>query len=226
MEVWIIGFGRVGRRALERLRRRTREADITVVDPYYPLAPGKMPKNVHWRAEDGISFLLRRLVRHGDPSPWIVPALPLHLAYEWLAAKLTSSGRFYPHPVPEAVAGGLLNAVRGPEGQVYISIADFICPDTCSEPSKRCPTTGAPRLYDLHAYLAGLRHASYRSMVIRSHQLTPGLGGFRGRQLTDALEAVRSRPGAYLFSTASKCHGVMHAFNFKAGFNGPKMSRG
>jgi hypothetical protein len=227
---WIIGFGRVGRRALKRLQDRAHEADITVVDPRYSHGPTAAPDNVHWHAEDGVSFLVRRLTRHGDPSPWIVPALPLHLAYEWLAAALTSYGRFEPMPVPEAVAAELPNAVRGPEGQLYISIADFRCPDTCSEPHGKCPVTGSPRLYDLHAHLAGLHHAVYRSLVIRSHQLAPGLGGYRARRLTDALDTVRANPSAWLFSTASKCHGVMHAFAYEKqdsrgpGSQGPRVN--
>jgi hypothetical protein len=215
-QFWIIGFGRVGRRALERLHGRASTAAVTVVDPCCRRPPEALPPGATWRAEEGTAFLLRRLTGREAPSPWIVPAVPIHLAYEWLAARLRADGGFVPRPVPDVVDAGLPNAVRGPEGQVYISIADFICPDTCSEPPKRCPVTGAPRVFDLHAHLAGLRHADYRSLVVRSRQLAPGLGGFRGRQLTDALEVVRSRPGAYLFSTASRCHGVLHAFEFKS----------
>lgn len=214
MAYWIIGFGRVGRRALERLNQRSPDVDITVVDPRYPRAPIDAVGKVQWCAEDGVSFLLRRLADQRSRSSWIVPAMPRHLAYEWLAAALTSFGRFEPQPVPQTVAVGLPNPAWGAEGQLYLSMADFLCPDTCIEPHDRCPTTGTPRPFDLHAHLAGLRHAAYRSVVLRSHQLAPGLGGFRGRQLTDALAAVRTRPAAYLFSTASKCHGVMHAFEF------------
>ena len=214
-QFWIIGFGKVGRRALERLRRKSSGAAITVVDPRYPDAPEGLPPGIDWHGEDGVAFLVRRLAGREDPSPWIVPAVPIHLAYAWLAARLRAVGTFAPRPVPEVVAAELPNAVRGPEGQAYISIADFICPETCSEPAQKCPVTGRPRPFDLHTRLAAIRHAPYRSLVIRSFQLAPGLGGYRGRQLTEALETVRSRPGAYFLSTASKCHGVLHAFEFE-----------
>ena len=214
-EFWIIGFGRVGQRALERLRRKSRGAAVTVVDPRYPDAPEALPPGIGWQGEDGVAFLLHRLSGSEDPSPWIVPAVPIHLAYEWLAARLRAAGTFAPRPVPDPVAAELPNAVRGPEGQVFISIPDFTCPETCSEPPGKCPVTGEPRPFDLHAQLAAIRHDACRSIVIRSFQLAPGLGGYRGRQLTEALETVRSRPGAYFLSTASKCHGVLHAFEFE-----------
>lgn len=212
---WIIGFGKVGRRALARLHHKFPDAEIAIVDPRKP-ALQEFSGMAQWYTADGLAFLLDRLTTwNGGDSPWIVPALPLHLAYEWIAARLRETEYFKPCAVPRKVAEELPHAVRGKEGQAYISLADFICPENCNEPQKACLVTGKPRLYSLYDHLTGLQFKDYRSLVIRSFQLAPGVGGFRGRQLTAALTDIRALHGKYLLSTASKCHGVMHAFQTK-----------
>jgi hypothetical protein len=212
MVFWIIGFGRVGRRALERLQRKSPEADFTIVDPRLTGPPVGL-KRVHWHSGDGVAFLLDRHREVAtDPSPWIVPALPRHLAFKWITARLRETFTVNIRPVPAALVAQLPNTVAGPEGQAYISNADFICPDNCSEPKAKCPVTRQTRPFDLHTRLSDIRIQGYRSVVIRSFQLAPGVGGYRGRQLEEALQTIQSQPGNYLLSTASKCHGVMHAF--------------
>jgi len=209
---WIIGFGKVGQRALRRLRKRFPDAAITIVEPRYPRPPEGLGA-AHWHSGDGIAFLLENpLIDEDGSSPWIVPALPRHLAYEWVAARLRESGFFKPCAVPEKMIPQLPNTFKGPEGQVYMSNADFICPENCNEPKKKCLVTGKSRPYCLYDHLARIESEGYRSLVVRSFQLAPGVGGYRGKQLTTILSAVQIQPGKYLVSTASKCHGVMHAF--------------
>lgn len=215
-QYWIVGFGKVGHRALMRLQPKLPDADITIVDPRYTCPPEKWGP-VQWYAEDGIAFILNRsLAMHSKASPWIVPALPHHLAYEWIAVQLKETGLLKSCAVPENVIPQLSNVVKGPAGQAYMSNADFICPEHCNEPQEKCLVTGQPRPYRLYEHLRGVQSDGYRSLVIRSFQLAPGVGGYRGRQLIEVLAEVRAHPGKYLLSTASKCHGVMHAFETKA----------
>ena len=212
---WIIGFGKVGRRALARLQHKFPDAEFAIVDQQTP-ARQEFSGVAQWYTADGLAFVLDRLsTGDSEDSPWIVPALPLHLAYEWIAVRLRETGYFKPCAVPRRIAEELPNTARGAEGQVYISLADFICPENCSEPKEKCPVTGKPRSYSLYHHLSELKFGNYRSLVIRSFQLAPGVGGFRGRQLISALSEIRANPGHYLLSTASKCHGVMHAFQTK-----------
>lgn len=210
---WIIGYGRVGRRALERLLRKSPDTEFIVVDTRLPGSPESF-ENVRWHTGDGVAFVVDRLRGvTAAPSPWIVPALPRHLAFEWFSARLGETYEVETHPVPETLVAQLPNAVVGPEGQVYISNADFICRESCSEPQGRCPVTGRPRPFDLYERLAEIRWRDYRSVVVRSFQLAPGVGGFRGHHLAEALHIIQAQSGNYLLSTASKCHGVMHAFS-------------
>ena len=169
-------------------------------------------KNVHWYRREGVAFLMDHLLEmSADPSPWIVPALPLHLAFEWIVARIRKTGLVSTIPVPTNLVAQLPNAVVGPEGQAYVSNADFICPVNCSEPKDHCPATGQVKPCDLYELLGGIQIEDYRSVVVRSHQLAPGIGGYRGRQMEEALRTIQSRSGKVLLSTASKCHGGMHA---------------
>ena len=211
MAFWIIGYGRVGRRALTRLQRQSPGADFTIVDPHLS-GPRKGMQNVQWQDQDGVAFLVaHHLELSAERSPWIVPALPLHLAFEWIAARLRIQCDVAPIPVPSALTDQLPNAVVGSEGQVYMSNADFICPDNCSEPHEFCTATGRRRPRDLYAILSDIQLEGYRSIVVHSRQLAPGVGGYRGRQLEEALQTVQAQQGNVLLSTASKCHGVIHA---------------
>jgi len=214
MEFWIIGYGRIGRRALERLQRKSPEAAFSIVDPRLE-EPSERTPNVRWHGQDGVAFLAaHRWEVATAPSPWIVPALPRHLAFEWVAVHLRKTVKMVTTPVPDEVVAQLSNTVIGAEGQAYISTADFICRLDCREPRGKCPVTGAQRPFDLYRHLAGIRIEGYRSVVVRSHQLVPGVGGYRGRQLEEALQIIKTQPGHVLLSTASKCHGVMHGLSW------------
>ena len=49
-------------------------------------------------------------------------------------------------------------------------------------------------------------------MVIRSHQLAPGVGGYKPEALQESLLKISQGKGLVLYSTACLCHGVVHAF--------------
>jgi len=117
--------------------------------------------------------------------------------------------------VPEDIAIALPNVIRGQKGELYMSYADFICPDKCSEPVNVCTYTGKPRLGILHQRLESIEYKNYRSIVIQSIQLAPGIGGFQPKDLLNALKKVLAINSPTLLSTACKCHGVMHAFAMK-----------
>ncbi|MBI9083083.1 MAG: potassium transporter [Desulfobacterales bacterium] len=209
---WIIGAGRFGKKAVQGIHSRWPRAHIVVVDRD-PVATRQMEgEGISLECRDGIDFLWEALGRGEDPD-WILPVIPVHLAYEWVRRRLPSHGRRTQIPVPESVATLLPNPIGGGEGQLYVSYADFICPDDCPEPGDVCTCTGQPRLGILWQVLKRLTHEDYISVVVQSRQLLPGVGGLRPADLFAALAAVRRAPGPVLFSTACKCHGVVHALS-------------
>ncbi len=74
----------------------------------------------------------------------------------------------------------------------------------------RCYLSGAKRDYNLYEYLENISLQDYTSLVIRSRQLAPGVGGYRPADLWQLRRQVLSLGGKVLISTACRCHGVSH----------------
>ena len=207
---WVIGAGHFGKKAVHGIRSRWPRTRIVVVDRD-PAAIGQMEgEGISLECRDGIDFLCEALGRREDPD-LILPVIPVHVGYEWLRRRLSPHERRTPIPVPEPLAAVLPNPIGGSEKQLYVSYADFICPDDCAEPGDVCTHTGLPRPGILWQTLERIHYGDFFSVVLRSRQLAPGVGGLRPSDLMAALAAVRSAPGPVLLSTACKCHGVVHA---------------
>lgn len=218
--IWIIGAGTFGMRAESVLSRMHPEAHIIVIDKREKVnAPHGVNSTVI--CAEGISFLCDNLKEEPDFPDWIIPAIPVHVAYEWVKRKLEQTSRqVIPMAVPEDLITALPNPFRGRNGELYISNADFICPPNCPEPEGICTVTGKPRPRILHQSLRELQYQHYVSIVVQSRQLAPGVGGFRPKDLYDTLETVIRSEGPILLSTACSCHGVMHAFRVSTQGNG------
>jgi len=213
LNAYILGCGSFGSRAFSFLQPRFQTADIRVVDH----RPSQLEKILahagHVIEMDAISFLGSSKEKI-DPDDWIVPAVPIHVAFEWLWQELKPTSDCRIIPVPEELEARLPNPIRGAVGQLYVSNADFICPDDCPEPEDYCTVTGEPRPLVLCDTLSNLRLPGYHSTCIISSQLAPGVGGYQWQTLLRALEDIKTHPGKILVSTACKCHGVIHAFHY------------
>jgi hypothetical protein len=164
---------------------------------------------------DGIQYLERNLARAPYPD-WIVPAIPLHTAYEWIRTKLSKRHSLVKIAVPQDLATELPHPISAETGRLYISIADFKCPENCPEPDEICTHTGKPRLMVLHEFLKSIQRKDVKTVVIRSHQLAPGVGGYTPRALFAALNEIEAAQGPVLLSTACSCHGVIDTFQLSA----------
>ena len=104
----------------------------------------------------------------------------------------------------------------GKTGDLYTSLANFLCPEDCPEPSQYCTVTGKRRPKPLYKILMDL-YGPFESRVIRSQQLGPGVGGFKPEVLIDLVEDTQKRRDTdrlILISTACRCHGVTSALSF------------
>lgn len=210
--LWIIGAGKFGIKAATVLKKKYPDVQITFVDSNNEALCGvQQDINDETVCQDGIVYLSEHLDNSGFPE-WIIPVIPVHIAYEWIKKKLSDTHVIHQKKVPEALHRTLPNAIMGKGGEAYISYADFICPDGCSEPDNICTFTGHPRLGILHKTLELIDYKNYESVVVQSIQLAPGIGGYRPDDLFRALEKVSNAKSPVLLSTACKCHGVMHAF--------------
>lgn len=186
-----LGFGRVvvvdpDRRALSRLKARAGFGPETVAG-----------EGVPWLHSQG----------PGLPSgTWIIPAAPVHLAYEWLLLELEGKAR--PAPVPREALSGLPGLAPTRDGGFVLSWAQGLCPPGCDERAD-CPQQGG-RLEPLYDLIRD-RAAAWPWAVIRSHLLVPGVGGYPLLTLRRHLGRIGSAPGPNLVATLCRCHGVVHS---------------
>lgn len=215
--ILVLGAGRFGRLAVERLSARRHPPAFTVVDPDTGRLAAVSGPNVAVAAADAVDYVAERMdaqdAAGGGIDEWIVPAVPIHLTCEVIVRRLS---RFAPPgrpPVPEAVAERVPHPLRGDHGQLYASNADFICPDDCPEPADHCTVTGRPRPVELFSHLAALDLPGWRIVVLPSRQLAPGVGGYRRSDLLAAEGKVRAAEGPVMIATACRCHGVIDALD-------------
>jgi hypothetical protein len=206
----ILGAGKFGRLALNRLARQDAAASFVVVDR----DPAALTMRVDGVpgltlvASEAIAFLVQH-VREDGRWDWIIPMVPVHVAFHWLMAGPLAGSAWQPAAAPEALTGLFPGSRRGPHGELYLSRARHLCPDDCAEPEV-CPVTGESRDLPLHQELASLHLAGYEIRVIVSRQLAPGVGGYPPRRLLDLARDMGTLKGNVLIATACRCHGVIH----------------
>lgn len=211
----IVGAGHFGNRAARELLKKDPCCRITVVDRKGAPLERLSGLPIQTALGEGRSFLGRFLAKKNTVD-FVVPAVPFHFAFEYLLRKLRPLGARRGR-IP--CLPGLPNAVRGKSGDLYTSLADFLCPESCPAPSRYCWVTGKRRVKPLYRILEELE-GPFESEVIRSEQLGPGVGGFRLKRLLDLQERIERRlrqeqQGLLLLSTASRCHGVTSCLSWQ-----------
>lgn len=207
----IIGCGHFGSRAAEKLFQKELHSRIIVVDKNKRALRKVSHLQIQTEVCDGIIYL-RQFLFESQKADYIIPAVPLHLAFEFILSQLKPLGA-KKGEVPPLL--GLPNPMKGKSGDLYTSIADFLCPGDCPEPLY-CSVTGEKRSKPLFRILIDLS-GPFESKVIHSIQLGPGVGGFRLERLLNLTEEIKKRrkPGhLFLVSTACRCHGVTSALSF------------
>lgn len=213
-EVIVIGAGHFGKIAVEALTPRIR-APLRVVEKDEEALRALSGLSIEPILDEAVPFLVSSF-HLLQPGNIIVPAVPVHLAYEWLRLSLPKSVTVLAIQAPEEIKPLLPHTWAGGEGSLLVSYADFRCPDDCPEPADCCTVTGEKRGTPLHALLSRIDLPGYRVHVIRSRQLAPGVGGYRAGDLQELLGRIESGgEGKWLVATACKCHGVVSAMEVK-----------
>jgi len=209
--IWILGAGSFGLKAAEKMCRKISRIEITIIEKNSKICSQTEKLGFKSVCMDGIEYLNKNL-KSIDYPDWIIPAIPVHVAYEWVRLKIKGSYILESIPVPGELMVDLPNVFKGKKHEIYMSIADFICPDNCSEPADICTHTGKPRPFSLYKQLESIKYDNFCSLVVRSRQLSPGIGGYSPEVLFYALDVIKASSIPILLSTACRCHGVMHAF--------------
>jgi hypothetical protein len=206
-EIWIIGIGRFGQIAFQRLSEAGKDRRFVLVDPVAENLRRCKSANARLVVSDGIEFLEKHLNKPRNPD-WIIPALPVHLAAEWFLLHL-GPAKLKRVSLPCELDLLVPNPIRGSEGNLYVSHADFKCPADCDEPRDICSITRQMRHQNMYDLLLNVSIKPFNSLNIRSYQLGPGIGGYRAEQLLELKTNVEQTTGPILLSTACRCHGVI-----------------
>ncbi len=214
----ILGAGKFGRLALERLGAQDAAAAFLVVDRSARALHQARSLTVapaQWAEAEAGGFLAARL-GEGKAWDWIIPAVPEHVAFSWLRQGPLAGMDWELLEVPLNLVDLTPSAIRGREGGLYLSRALHLCPDDCSEPPV-CPVTGEAREMPLYEELAALKAPGFKITVISSRQLAPGVGGFPPGRLLALAQDLAGLGGKVLVATACRCHGVVHALELRDG---------
>lgn len=209
-KILVLGAGRFGKKAVQTFARRG--CKLIIVDRDPAALPSTAAENVVAVCAEGIFYLATNDLSFFD---WIIPALPVHLAFAWLQAKLDGKEGIFAVPVPPGF--DIPNSYYAADGTVYATLSRQLCPEDCPEPEGFCYLTGEARELPLYSQLEKLQTNGFITYVLRSHQLASGIGGFTPLQLEKLLAQVanRRRPGLVISSCA--CHAVINAFSWGSG---------
>ena len=208
---WIIGGGYFGQRSAHSIRQKEADSNILLIDEQSSICKQMERQGFETVCMEGIRYLETHLVDRNHPD-WIIPAIPVHVAYEWLKSKLVKRFVVTPIPISNQLKAKLPNPIQSESDGLYVSNADFICPENCSEPDEICTYTGQPRPRILNDFLMKLQYDDFRSVIICSQQLHPGVGGYEPKALYRALTQIEKSRNQILLATACRCHGVLDAF--------------
>ncbi len=214
-EIRILGAGRFGRLAAEKLRHKFPDAGISVTDrDGEKIERLRRETGITGEVGDSIQSMVRR-----PPAghAWIIPTVPVHVAFEWVLQELSKEKEGVTRlPVPEAAAAQVPNPIRSPSGlSIYSSFATFTCPEFCTEPEEVCTKSGKARIANLFEVFDEIVIPEFTPLVLRSWQLAGGVGGYPARSMKDLLGAVRQGPGKYLIGTSCRCHGVLDGLEWR-----------
>jgi len=153
-EIWIIRIGHFGYIAFQRLSDTGKDRHFVLVDPVEKNLLKCKGLTTTLRISDGVEFL-ESYLKKGHQPDWIIPALPVHLAAEWIMLHLGSEN-LRRMPLSPEIECLVPNSIRGAEGNIYVSHADFQCPADCDEPRDICTVTREIRKQNMFELLENL----------------------------------------------------------------------
>jgi hypothetical protein len=209
-QVFIIGFGKFGKLALTLGPRLWGNARVWIIDsrpePLIEQEP-RLSAGIKVLA-DGAKFL-SQFQEWIEDEDWIIPTLPVHLAWNWLGLNINLP-KGHRTVIPPKSLGIGLPFHQVTEKSLLLSYADFLCPENCPAPRHSCFKTKEKRAVPLWKFIADQRCPKGTLEVIESRQIAPGVGGYAFKELRKIRDLARKAQPPFFVATACRCHGVIN----------------
>lgn len=234
---FVMGGGKFGTRALKYLTAKGCKvlvADVNVdcmarsevaaqaagLDAADSLADGQAA----FLVGDAVEFL--RAILETKVPDLVVTAIPGNAAAKvvtsWLA-KLGYRLEPYRRVVPrvlENIPKSLVSFVDQDSAVIVVSymLSHMRCRENCMPPKDFCAVTGRPKLASMDKLLEfSVYNLTDATAILRSRDLTGGLGAIDGKGLYSILKRLESLNKSYTMAigTACDCHGVLNLFKVK-----------
>lgn len=225
-KVLILGGGRYGTIALERLRDKAEEIIVVDIDPHCRAkvnADGVASSEaVRYGASsfvvgDGVSYL-SKLIEEGDVPDFVVLTIPKNIMAALFISWVESRGLKAEFDPPSM----LRTAERLPEeyivakdttfGVLVVSFAKrFTCLDGCPQPDV-CPISGSRRQRSVLDLLTSVTEGDFVK-IFESRLLERDVGGVQGSEIFEGYKSFSAevkRGMRLAIGTACRCHGIVN----------------
>ena len=173
---------------------------------------------------DAVEHLLEIL--EVDVPDWVVTAIPSNAIAKVVATWLYKAGyklEQYQDIIQQVLSNipeSLVSCVNKESAVIVVSYMPpkMQCRENCMPPKDFCASTGRPKLASMDKLLNfSVYNLTNLSVILKSEQLTGGLGAINGGQLFSRLKKLENRRESFTLAvgTACDCHGIINLFKVK-----------
>jgi hypothetical protein len=161
-----------------------------------------------------------------DVPDWVVTAIPSNAVAKVVTLWL-SKGDYKLEPYQDIIQQVLSNIpeslvsfVNKESAVIVVSymLPNLQCRENCMPPKDFCASTSRPKLAAMDKLLNfSVYGLTDLSEILKSEQLTGGLGAIKGSQLFSLLTKLENRKESFTLAvgTACDCHGIINIFKVK-----------
>ena len=229
---FVMGGGKFGTNALMYLRAKGCKVLVTDLNPECTAKSEAAVQAAGLDAADSLAdgqaafligdavTLLLNLLETKVPE-LVVTAIPGNAVAKVVAGWLSKFGcRLEPHRegiprVLENIPKSLVSFVDEDSAVIVVSYmpSNMRCRENCVPPKYFCAVTSRPKLAPMDKILRfGVHNQTDTSAILRSRQLTGGLGAIDGKELHSLLKRLENlnKPYTLAIGTACDCHGILN----------------
>jgi hypothetical protein len=234
---FVMGGGKFGTNALRYLKAKgskvlvsdinpdcTAKSEVTVQADGLAVADSLADGQAAFLLGDAVELLLSLL--ETKVPELVVTAIPGNAAAKVIESWLSKLGyRLEPYRtviprVLESIPKSLVSFVDESSAVIVVSYmpSNMRCRENCMPPKDFCPVTGRPKLAPMDKLLRfSVHNHTDASTILRSMQLTSGLGAIDGKELHSLLKQLENlhKPYTLAIGTACDCHGILNLIKAK-----------